>query len=722
MAWRALGPDRLNLVTDAVAALGLDAGTAPARRGRHRRRRRRRAQRRRRARRQRPGARSGRAQPRRVHRVHRRRGRGDGHVDAGAPARARRPGPAGGRRRGPTSPCSTPSCTSSPRSSAGRWRGGRDRRRPPTMRRASSPASSSACCDRTAGAGHRPGDRELADRRLPRCSSRSTAPAGSASPRASAVLLDEYVGLRARPSRGATGRSSDAHLVDHVDLPRDRLYGPDVWAEDLAGAVPALRGLLGRARRRRRAAARHRLRRPHRLQRARLVARSRTRIKTLTDATRADNARFFAIARRRPAPRRDAGAGDDRRGPPPRCWWRTGAAKAAPIARRRRGTADGDVPGVGAPVASARHRRGRRGRGRPGSQLAEYYRSVYAGKPAWQQLLTLRSCGWRAGTCRPSGGRDDAAAPRQHRPRRRSNGFRLALHDGRAARPRHRPAELVARTSGTTCVAPPAGVVLGPGRRLGARRWRAGTDPATPTTGRRARSSSLDDGSTRAGRGPGRRARRSSARSAAGAARAPPDRPASDGAAAWTATSAARDAPAAPGRRAGAVDRRRATGVDRRRSTTASAPTSHGRSPPARMASPPARSTPLQQAFADARRGARAGAATVAGRPIDDGRRTSGAASTSTSPASSSRPPTSSWLIDVAAWRGLNRVHLHLTDDEAWRVPIDGYPALTDVGAWRGHGLAIPPLLGSGAGAVRRVVHARRDRRLGRAGRGGAAS
>ena len=55
------------------------------------------------------------------------------------------------------------------------------------------------------------------------------------------------------------------------------------------------------------------------------------------------------------------------------------------------------------------------------------------------------------------------------------------------------------------------------------------------------------------------------------------------------------------------------------------------------------------------------------------------------------------WLIDVAAWRGFNRLHLHLTDDEAWRVPVDAYPALTDVGAWRGHGLAIPPLLGSGA-------------------------
>lgn len=55
------------------------------------------------------------------------------------------------------------------------------------------------------------------------------------------------------------------------------------------------------------------------------------------------------------------------------------------------------------------------------------------------------------------------------------------------------------------------------------------------------------------------------------------------------------------------------------------------------------------------------------------------------------------WLVDVAAWRGFNRLHLHLTDDEAWRVPIDACPTLADVGAWRGHALAIPPLLGSGA-------------------------
>lgn len=54
-------------------------------------------------------------------------------------------------------------------------------------------------------------------------------------------------------------------------------------------------------------------------------------------------------------------------------------------------------------------------------------------------------------------------------------------------------------------------------------------------------------------------------------------------------------------------------------------------------------------------------------------------------------------IIDLAAWRRLNVVHLHLTDDQAWRVPIAAYPALGDIGAWRGFGLPVPPLHGSGA-------------------------
>ena len=54
-------------------------------------------------------------------------------------------------------------------------------------------------------------------------------------------------------------------------------------------------------------------------------------------------------------------------------------------------------------------------------------------------------------------------------------------------------------------------------------------------------------------------------------------------------------------------------------------------------------------------------------------------------------------VIDLAAWRKLNVVHLHLTDDEGWRIPIAAYPALADVAAWRGHGGPIPPLHSSSA-------------------------
>ncbi len=53
-------------------------------------------------------------------------------------------------------------------------------------------------------------------------------------------------------------------------------------------------------------------------------------------------------------------------------------------------------------------------------------------------------------------------------------------------------------------------------------------------------------------------------------------------------------------------------------------------------------------------------------------------------------------LIDLAAWRKLNRVHLHLTDDEAWRFEVPAHPELARVGATRGHGLPIGPLCASG--------------------------
>jgi hexosaminidase len=58
-----------------------------------------------------------------------------------------------------------------------------------------------------------------------------------------------------------------------------------------------------------------------------------------------------------------------------------------------------------------------------------------------------------------------------------------------------------------------------------------------------------------------------------------------------------------------------------------------------------------------------------------------------------------SQFVRLMAWNKLNRFHWHLSDDEAWRVEIDAYPDLTGIGAWRGHGLKLPPLLGSGAAA-----------------------
>ncbi len=40
-------------------------------------------------------------------------------------------------------------------------------------------------------------------------------------------------------------------------------------------------------------------------------------------------------------------------------------------------------------------------------------------------------------------------------------------------------------------------------------------------------------------------------------------------------------------------------------------------------------------------------------------------------------------LIDRMALYKLNKLHLHLTDDQGWRVEIKKYPALTEQGAWR---------------------------------------
>lgn len=40
-------------------------------------------------------------------------------------------------------------------------------------------------------------------------------------------------------------------------------------------------------------------------------------------------------------------------------------------------------------------------------------------------------------------------------------------------------------------------------------------------------------------------------------------------------------------------------------------------------------------------------------------------------------------MIDLLAYHKLNVLHLHLVDDQGWRIEIEKYPKLTEVGAWR---------------------------------------
>lgn len=52
--------------------------------------------------------------------------------------------------------------------------------------------------------------------------------------------------------------------------------------------------------------------------------------------------------------------------------------------------------------------------------------------------------------------------------------------------------------------------------------------------------------------------------------------------------------------------------------------------------------------------------------------------------------------IDWAARHKINKFHWHLTDDNGWRIEIKKYPLLTERGAWRGPGEALPAAYGSG--------------------------
>lgn len=64
------------------------------------------------------------------------------------------------------------------------------------------------------------------------------------------------------------------------------------------------------------------------------------------------------------------------------------------------------------------------------------------------------------------------------------------------------------------------------------------------------------------------------------------------------------------------------------------------------------------------------------------------------------RPETVRKLLDLMAFYKLNVLHLHLSDDEGWRLEIPGLPELTQVGGHRGHTLEesdrLFPSFGSG--------------------------
>ena len=52
--------------------------------------------------------------------------------------------------------------------------------------------------------------------------------------------------------------------------------------------------------------------------------------------------------------------------------------------------------------------------------------------------------------------------------------------------------------------------------------------------------------------------------------------------------------------------------------------------------------------------------------------------------------------IDWLAAHKMNILHMHLTDDEGWRIEIKKYPILTEKGAWRGENELLKPCHGSG--------------------------
>jgi glucosamine-6-phosphate deaminase len=198
-----------------------------------------------------------------------------------------------------------------------------------------------------------------------------------------AVLLDEYVGLA--PDHPETYRAVIRRdFTDHIDLAPERLHGPDVWAADLPAACARddrlLTGLGGVD-----------------LQLLGIGAdghvgfnepgsslRSRTRVKTLTKATRTDNARFFASADEVPRHVVTQGLGtiSDARH---LVLIAIGERKAEPVARAVEGPLTASCPA--SVIQLHAHATVVLDEAAAGElKLADYYREAYAGKPSWQAL------------------------------------------------------------------------------------------------------------------------------------------------------------------------------------------------------------------------------------------------------------------------------------------------------------------------------------------------
>lgn len=200
---------------------------------------------------------------------------------------------------------------------------------------------------------------------------------------ARAFLLDEYVGLPAGHDQSYR-RFIERELTDHVDLPASSLHGPDSSPDDPtsgdeyerriaeAGGVDLqLLGIGGDG---------------HiGFNEPGSSLASRTRLKTLTDTTRHDNARFFGgdpdAVPRHVITQGIATILDARHV----VLLADGASKADIIARAVEGPVTATVPAsalqlhphatviVDEPAASSLAR-------------AAYYREVYANKPRWQQI------------------------------------------------------------------------------------------------------------------------------------------------------------------------------------------------------------------------------------------------------------------------------------------------------------------------------------------------